>query len=183
MKKAFFIIGPESSGTRMLTRAFIALGAYGSGGHLQVLDQEGFKGGHEVIVFRRSVPHGKFMPNIVRLIGRMSKNDYEIIPILIVRDKDSCAASQVKNKHAKSLTEARKSIEEAVAHVYEQLASSGYHPVVIHYDQLVTSRSVREAFFKSLGYDHPDMEFYDGNEKYKETLEADYLKTETQQEI
>ena len=172
MKKAFFVIGPESSGTRMMTRAFIKCGAYGSGGHLQKLDEEGFKGGHEMIVFRRSVPHGKFMPNLVRLIGRMSKNEYEIIPIVILRDKDACAASQVKNKHAKSLEEARSSIEEAVSHIYAELSSAGQHPVIIHYEPFVANPAVREAFFNSIGLKVPDMEFYDGNEQYKEKQEA-----------
>ena len=168
MKKAFFVIGPESSGTRMMTRAFMKCGAYGSGGHLQKLDAEGFKGGHELIVFRRSVPHGKFMPNLSRLIGRMKKNEYEIIPIVILRDKDACALSQVKNKHAKNLEESRSSIEDAVNHIYTELSSVGLHPVIIHYEPFVKNPAVRQSFFTSLGLGVPDMEFYDGNEQYKE---------------
>jgi hypothetical protein len=173
MKRAFFVIGPESSGTRMMTRAFIKCGAYGSGGHLQILDEEGFKGGHEMIVFRRSVPHGKFMPKLSRLVGRMTKNNYVITPIVILRDKDACAASQVKNKHAKNLEESRLSIEEAVNHIYSELSSVELHPIIIHYEPFVKNQDVRKAFFTSLGLSVPQMEFYDGNEQYKENNESD----------
>src|ERR1041385_4974691 len=109
LSKAFFVIGPESSGTRMMTQAFIACGVYGSGGHSQKLDKEGFDGGHELIVLRRSVPHGNNMPPIADLIKRMQEHGYEVHPVIILRDKDKCAASQVQRGHAKTNQEAKDS--------------------------------------------------------------------------
>jgi len=166
-KRAFFIIGPESSGTRMMAQAFVACGAYGDGGHKQRLDSEGFGGKHELIVLRRSVPHGMVMPQISKLIQRMRKNNYQVVPIVILRDKDKCAASQVKNRHAANVSDAKQSIKEAIDHIYQQLAGFQNHVHVIHYEPFVKNKKIRSGFFRRLGFDHPDMEFYNANVKYK----------------
>jgi hypothetical protein len=36
MKTAYLLLGPESSGTRMLAQAFVAAGCFGDGGGLDV---------------------------------------------------------------------------------------------------------------------------------------------------
>lgn len=167
MKKAFFVIGPESSGTRMMTQAFIACGAYGDGGHKQKLDSEGFGSGRKLIVLRRSVPHGMVMPKIAKLIQKMHKQGYQTIPVVILRDKDKCAASQVKNHHAKNIQEAKDGIKQAIGHIYHQLANFQSPVHVIHYEPFVKVRKVREGFFKRFGFEHPAMEFYNANIKYK----------------
>lgn len=172
-KRAFFVIGPESSGTRMMTQAFIACGAYGSPGHSQKLDKEGFDGGHNLIVIRRSVPHGHNMPRITKLINDMQGYGYSVVPIIILRDKDKCAASQVKRGHAKTLQEAKDSIKKAVYHIYEHMANfKGYYHVM-YYEPFVTSKKVREKFFGRFGFSHPDMlahgfeDFHNANLKHK----------------
>jgi hypothetical protein len=168
-KQAFFVLGPESSGTRMMTQAFLSLGMYGSGGHSQKLDREGFSGGHQRIVFRRSVPHGGKMPKIAELIRRMESAGYTVRPIVIVRDKDMCAQSQVKNHHAKTVESARERIKKAVEHIYRELAASGKSPNVVFYEPFVKFKKVRRAFFARWRLPHPKMDFYNANEKYCES--------------
>ncbi len=168
MKRAFFIIGPESSGTRMMTQAFLSLGMYGDGTHRQRLDKEGFNGGHEMIAIRRSVPHGKIMPAASKLIKRMEKQGYEVYPILIIRDKDMCAKSQVKNKHAKNGKAARVSIRHAVEHIYKELSIVNKSPYVIYYEPFVKFKAVRKAFFQQFGLEEPTIEFYNANLQYKD---------------
>ena len=167
-KKAFFIIGPESSGTRMMTQAFIALGAYGDGGHQQKLSKEGFGGGHPMIAVRRSVPHGVKMPDITQIIKELRKHGYQVFPIIIVRDKDKCAASQLKNGHAKTLQEAKDSIKTSVNFIHSHLANfPNLYAYFVQYEPFTKKKKIRDSFFKKFGFPHPEMDFYDGNAKYK----------------
>lgn len=166
-KRAFFVIGPESSGTRMLTEAFIKCGAYGCSTHLQKLDVEGFKGDHELIVFRRSVPHGKHMPKIQNIIKRLQKNGYEVIPVVILRDKDACVKSQISRKHAKSEMLAKKNIENAIKHIFDEFSKTDLKFITISYEALVQSKEVQKWFFGLNNFEIPDMAFYDANLKYK----------------
>jgi len=165
-KRAFFVIGPESSGTRMMTQAFISSGAYGDGGHAQKLDKDGFNEGHKLIVLRRSVPHGVNMPPITKLINRMQNSGYKVIPIVILRDKDKCAQSQVKRGHASNLKGATTSIERAVDHIYNHLSNFSMPFHVIHYEPFVKSEKVRNAFFSRFNLPPPKIDFFNANEKY-----------------
>lgn len=166
MKKAFFVMGPESSGTRMMTEAFISLGIYGDNTHLQRLDTEGFNKGHEIIAFRRSVPHGDIMPAISKLISRMESREYQIYPIVILRDKDMCAKSQVKNGHSKNTNAAKQSIAKAIDHIYKELSLANKPPYVVFYEPFVKFKKVRAMFFKQFGLELPNMEFINANNKY-----------------
>jgi hypothetical protein len=166
MKIAYFVMGPESSGTRMMTQAFISVGAYGDGGHWQKLDK-GFIGAPDKIVFRRSLPHGKNWTQIHKFINRMKQAEYQIInPILIVRDKEVTAKSQIKNKHVKTIEQGYENITKAIDHVYRELALVGMTPTVIHYEPFVNRPGVRRHFFRSLGLENPKMDFYNANDKY-----------------
>jgi hypothetical protein len=165
-KIAYFVMGPESSGTRMMTQAFLSFGFHGDGGHRQKLDKTGFAGGHETIVFRRSIPHGKVWPPIAKLIKRMEKNGYTVRPVVIVRDKDVCAKSQVKNHHVKDEKQSRQHISRAWAHMFLGLAQAGHTPHVIYYEAFVKFKKVRTAFFKQFGLAHPKMDFYNADLQY-----------------
>lgn len=167
MKTAYFVMGPESSGTRMLTQAFISLGIYGDGGHNQRLDK-GFTDAPDRIVFRRSLPHGKTWTRIHNFINRMKRAGYQsIVPILIVRDKETTALSQIKNKHVKSVEQSYTHIARAIDHIYHELALVSLTPHVIHYEPFVNRANVRRHFFNSLELPNPVMNFYDANSKYK----------------
>jgi hypothetical protein len=166
VKQAFFVVGPESSGTRMMTQAFLSLGMYGDGGHKQRLDKEGFKDGHKMLTFRRSVPHGQGMPRIAKLVAKMERHGYMVHPIVIVRDKDMCIKSQVKNHHVASAKESRQAIRKSVEHIYREFAQAGKTPHVVYYEPFVKFKRVRTAFFKQFGLPHPKMNFYNGNKKY-----------------
>ena len=54
----FLVIGPESSGTRMLAQAFISSGCFGDAGHSQRLDRD-ISVGKTPKVLRSSLPHGR----------------------------------------------------------------------------------------------------------------------------
>lgn len=174
MKTAFFVMGPESSGTRMLTKAFCTLGIYGDYKHKQRMDDFDFSETPNKIVFRRSLPHGDRWPDVAGIVNRMRQAGYKsIVPILIVRDKDMTVNSQIRHEHAEKDPESRGNIEFSIDHSYKTLAEVGLSPVVIHYEPFVKYESVRKMFFQSLGLREPTMAFYDANDQYKGNREEE----------
>ncbi len=167
MKQAYFIIGPESSGTRMITKAFVTAGCYGDFKHKQRLDNLKFNDTPDRIVIRRSLPHGTKWPAIADLITLMNRSGYQVTPILILRDKDATAASQLRHAHERDGTEAKTNIAFSIDYTYKELIKVSTLPLVICYEPFVRYPEVREMFFKSLDLPMPKMEFFDANEKYQ----------------
>jgi hypothetical protein len=173
MRRAFFILGPESSGTRMLTHAFNRCGVFGDEGHIQRLDA-GFRQAENEVVFRRSVPHADDEnPPISEIIADLRSEGFQVIPVAVLRDKDACAASQVRNRHAPDELAARRSIESAISHIFREIANSGLYPIAVQYEPFTGSVAVREVFFRSFGFDVPQMTFFNGNERYDRVRACD----------
>ena len=169
MKRAFFVIGAESSGTRVLTRAFISAGCWGNGGHVQRLDaRPKFDVFPDLIVFRRSLPHfhGASRWFDVGEIQENIKNaGYELTTVAIMRDPAITALSQTRdNQHADTLKEAEANIEKATRII------GLFADEFIHYHTFVTDAWYRKEKFDGFGLPEPDMEFYDGNWKYEHLL-------------
>jgi hypothetical protein len=174
LKTAYFIIGPESSGTRMLTKAFCTLGIYGDHKHKQRLDDLDFSKTPDQIVIRRSLPHGIAWPAIADTINLMKQAGYHVIvPVMILRDKDATVKSQIRHAHTKTGQEAKANIQFAIDFAYRELANVGLSPFIISYEPFVKYDGVRKAFFKQLGLAEPVMVFYDANEKYQSEGEGE----------
>lgn len=108
-KKAFLVVGPESSGTKLLTQLFIEVGYIGSSGDNQFFD------GHdhntlskytENIVWRSSLPHGKAWIDIKERKIKCEKAGFKVYVIGIAREMSSTIQSQLKIRHTSSLEEA-----------------------------------------------------------------------------
>lgn len=160
-KKAYVVVGPESSGTRMLTEALIRCGIEGGEGHYQAVDNQ-LGNPPDVFVIRRSLPHGGQWPPLLRMKKRLLDKGYELIPIAIYRDERITALSQIRNSHVRDEKEARKKIRVAkniIEQTYDNL-------IIVQYETFVGDSRIRKAFFNRLGLEEPDMEFYNGNAKY-----------------
>lgn len=166
MKRAFFIIGPESSGTKMLTEAFVSVGCYGNKGHRQSLDHVDIGDVGDEIVWRRSMPHGRGWPTFDDIFGKVREYGYVIYPILIFRDKDYTVRSQMKHGHVGSSGEGRLHIYRAIESIYVNLAKQGMVPYVISYEAFVGNEEVRRVFFGQFGFPLPGIKFYNANNKY-----------------
>jgi len=165
--RAFLVVGPESSGTRMVTHALIKAGAFGQQGHQQEMDNLDFSGRPDLIVFRRSVPHGNLWPDLNRIIRRMTEAGYTVSPIVTYRDKDYCVRAQLRVGHKTTEADARASYYWAYKHIFKQLAAAGVFPVVCHYSSFVNNEEFRKLFFAQFGLRcPPDLELYDANLKY-----------------
>jgi len=162
MRKAFFVIGAESSGTRMLTKAFISIGCYGDGGHYQKLDMQNFEDTPDLIVFRRSLPHAHKWPAVKQIAKKMKRAGYEVKIIGVMRDARIVVASQLRNQqHARTEQEALQNIGRA-----NKIITASAH-MVVEYENFVTDKLYREVVFADLGLEHPSMYFFNGNAKYE----------------
>jgi len=138
--KAYLVIGPESSGTRVLTKALIAAGCYGQSGHGQAMDGPNWLGAFddcpETIVFRRSVPHAGMCPDISDLVKRMQQCGYVVTILVVVRDLWSLVHSQVERKHARNLEHAEHRIGQAWKHIMFYCAETSAQVIMVSYESL-----------------------------------------------
>lgn len=88
--KAFIVVGPESSGTRITTKILVKSGCFGDDGLEQRLDEvvrSGVPFEQPRIVIRRSVPNGEDPePDIDHVRHVFEENGYKTYFILTVRD-------------------------------------------------------------------------------------------------
>ncbi len=168
MPRAFFVMGCESSGTKMLTEAFVKLGCWGDYGDIQRLDSLHFNiiPSETDIVIRRSVPHAKKWPPLFGIHNMLKAHDFEVIPIIMVRNDLYTEQSQVARKHVSSLEVAKTQIKQAREYITAQMEKLEIRPRKVPYQRFVTSESVRRKFFSRYSLSVPDMEFYNANLKY-----------------
>lgn len=91
-KRAFIILGPESSGTKVLTKVLIKAGCAGDGWHRQRFDKEDPT--EPLVVLRRSYPHGGKWPVLAAIVARFERLGYEVRVVLIVRSMQFTMASR-----------------------------------------------------------------------------------------
>lgn len=163
MKKAYFVIGPESSGTRMMTRSLIAAtGGYGSGDHIQPMDTTGFINHPETIVYRKSLPHAKQWVDVQTIINNMQDAGYQVTVVAMDREDKYLIPSQLRHGHVADTEEAENHIARARA-----IIESIPQVIKVDYGKFVHYHKTREAFFNKLELEIPDKEYYDGNERYE----------------
>lgn len=164
--RAFFVIGPESSGTRLMTRLLIAADCQGDDGHEQRWDREAPKG--EMIVWRRSFPHGGEWPKIEELAGSLIGQGYQVMFLVMSRDWHAMSDSQIQAGHVPGMETALKHIRDAYSRIFAFLTITGYPFEIVNYETLI--RPGGEAVFclmnrleLTIGR---SVDIYDGNAKY-----------------
>lgn len=167
MGKAYLVLGPESSGTRCVTRLLLDAGCRGEAGHEQPFDRNP-PSGVSPVVWRRSVPHGKKWPDITKMIDVLKANGYDVRAIVTTRDWHPAIESQLKARHVGSRKEARANLRRAYPFMFEHLARAGVPYWLVSYEALVARpRKVATKLMETLGLPVPEkIEIFDGNEKY-----------------
>ena len=161
-RRAFLILGPESSGTKVLAKAFIRAGAAGDGWHKQRFDEA--DPAEPVIVFRRSYPHGGEWPELGQITGRFEALGYDVRAVVIVRSMQYTTASR-RQRHGVKDAPAR--ARRAFATIGAQLAASNVPFVWITYEELVhRPQQTLRWLFGWAGLPAPSIKIKDGNEKY-----------------
>jgi len=160
MKRAFFVIGPEGSGTYMLAEAFVSAGCT----YCDKDDVEAFLSEQQpnLLVLRRSLPHAGEWPSMELIERHLKRTGYSVALLAIIRDSLACLKSVTKRKGSFD----SRIFGQALERLGFYLEKEGR---LISYEYFTSSIQYRQEIFNSLGLVSPrEMEFYDGNAKYYE---------------
>lgn len=162
------VVGPESSGTRLLTHCFIAAGCDGDDTHEQRFD-DALPPPARPIVWRRSVPYWGSWPDIRGRLLELAKAGYAPRAVVITRDWHATARSQVRAGHARDAELAEARMRRAMRHIHQHLASANVLYCWVSYEGLVQRPLQTLAWLMSRhGLPVPDVDIYDANAKYYE---------------
>jgi len=159
-RAAVVVLGPEASGTRMMTEFCIRGGYFGDSGHGQRLDNLKFASAPDRIVFRRSLPHGRKWPNLLDIHSRLEK------AIFTFRDPRFMILSQLRAGHISEAKQGYDNILRALNDSWEAFQVLDVEPLIVVYEQWVESEELRDVAAAVLGVEAPEMEFYNANDKY-----------------
>jgi len=174
MKQGYFVVGPESSGTRLMTQLLMGVGCFGDYTHDQRLDEPGLWPDEQRLVWRRSVPHRHNMPDVFLCIMRMRSNGYNTTVLVMSRDWHSMAISQEQIGHVKSTTEALSNIQLAYTYIFNSLLDATVAFEIVNYEALVARpQECAHYLFNRIGLGsskQPKLPVvvYDGNARYYE---------------
>lgn len=123
MKRVFIVVGPESSGTRIITRLFCMAGCVGDYEHEQRLDNFVHNESVEIcrvlgkdcetIVLRRSIPHDSDLrPDVLGIGAKFQSAGFEPYYIVTMRDWICNAASKINMGHGTDFDMAKNSLVE-----------------------------------------------------------------------
>ena len=161
--RGFIVLGPERSGTRMLTEALISSGLAGDSGHEQAFDDLDFSSVTSDFVIRRSVPHRMCMPDVDSIVSSIKRCGHKVVGLLIVRMADFVLASRHKHEwRTNEENNPRFALEYAIKAYHE----SGIDPVLVSYETFVNVPEARDELFSRLKLCKPTIETYDANSKY-----------------
>jgi hypothetical protein len=141
MKRAYLVLGAESSGTRMLTGLLIDGGCKGSDEDKQPFDDWKF-GDQDPIVWRRSYPWTEhhLWPNVeLDLLKPLRKHGYDVARALVItRDWFTLARSQAsaERHHVATQQDAIENMQFAYREIFTQLAALCLPYLIVTYESL-----------------------------------------------
>jgi hypothetical protein len=165
-KRAYFVLGPENSGTRFFRRCLCSAGCYGDPDAGESTDDLCFRDKPSKLALARSVPNGLLVPDVLAIAGLLKAAGYRVTPILISRRSDFVVAGQLKNYEGRTFEAARQTILVAAKLAYELASWLKTTLVVVPYGLFVTVPEVRGHLFAQLGLPPPTVEVVNANEKY-----------------
>lgn len=200
-KRAFLVLGAESSGTHMLTDLLISAGCAGhSGDHTDWLidkthladspnlpwksklptDQQPWDTkipfDQNQIVWRLSAPHGGEWPQIRDIAEQLRANGYLPQAVVIVRDQYPTIQSQLKWHHKNNYPDAQQSIQLAYTHIFKELAEGDVSYSVTTFESLTGEPKAAERLLEQLELKVPaDYDFSKIKDANSKWFQADSL--------
>ena len=167
MARAYVVVGPESSGTRLVTRILIKAGCVGDSGHWQAFDEE-LPIGILHIVWRRSILHGGIWPDMVALIAQLREAGYTVTVIVTFREWYANAMSQVACRYSASASETYERLPQIYRHIFGALIETNVPFETISYESLVLHPiDTQRELLKRLGLNTEcRINITDGNAKH-----------------
>ncbi len=166
--RAILVLGPESSGTKLMTKILIAAGCDGDAtGHQRwdTVDPES-----DLIVWRRSMPHDGWWPDVAGLVERMRKLEYDVSAIVTTRSWHAMGRSQVHHGHTRDIGHSMHNLQMAYPRIFSGLSAAQVPYQMAHYENLVARpRHALRELLSPLGLQvPPGITVYDGNVKWYE---------------
>lgn len=161
-KVAYLVLGPESSGTRLMTSILINAGCSGSADHEQPFDKK-IEG--DLIVWRRSFPHNGKWPKIRLLLKQLG--GYSVTIVVMVRDWYYLISSQVAGGHTQTAIEANDNAATAYVEIFSQLKNIPF--IVVSYESLILNGEKAQInMLNELGLPIPEtfVSIVNGDSKY-----------------
>lgn len=171
VKRAFLVLGPESSGTRLLTEVLLGAGCQGSADHDQAFDRR-LDDARNLIVWRRSMPHGsgsqRRWPDLDNeLLTPLVRRGFQVAVFATIRSHYCMVRSQLAVPHVSSLREAEGNIPEAMLRIASFASRNALPLRYVTYEEII---HCNEAFVRGLAeWDLRPMRLpflIDGNPKY-----------------
>lgn len=170
-KKAFIILGAESSGTRVMAEVFVRSGCVGGYGHIQEFDDIS-PTNQQYIVWRRSVPHAKIKePDVVRIYDELINAKYDIAVIVTMRDMNCMIQSQLNAPHILCEADGVQNISDAYLFIFSFIKDLNLKYHIINYESLILHQEPTLKYLSSL-IDFPlsPIEFRNENTKWIKNL-------------
>ncbi len=183
-KRAYLVLGAESSGNHLVTDLLVEAGCMGNSGFggdwqdqssTQIADDTQpwdlrFPKDEDPIVWRRSVPHLRKYPDIASMVQRLRKRDYSVTGFVVVRDRHAVARSQVHRGHVESLEESVANIQSAYRHIFRHVEMADLDYEMVSYESLVQSAEARKLWLRSLNLNEEAaaLSLFDGNQRWYE---------------
>ena len=169
--QTFYIVAsPESSGNRYTVSLLQATGCFGRSGHGQPFDiqadwnainKAGFYGAArsaQCYVMHRSVPHARSWPSLPVIVDNVRRLKLNPVVIRIHRNESIVALSQVREKHVRTLDEARQHISKAEDTLREQhqwIRAQGVPVVELEFARMGDDAYMRDNFYSMIGREAP----------------------------
>lgn len=168
MGTAYLVLGPERTGTRLVTRLLIRGGCVGDASHAQPFDR-GIVPGHPALVWRRSFPHDGQWPDVTDLVRRVEVARYTAFAVVTVRERLAAVRAQVKARLVPDERAGDAHLLSAYKRIFAGLARLGVPFIVVPYEALVLHPdAAQRALLARLGLlETGEAEpIYDGNAKH-----------------
>jgi hypothetical protein len=157
-KRAFIVVGPESSGVLSMVDFLVKLGAYGNGGTSQPFDGGGFAiifpqeaASKKTLAVGRTMPHGRNWVDIKDAVEAFRKGGFETTVLVMSRNWQKMQEYQVTRGHVGDVMTADTNILKAYTFVFDSILKSEVDYLIINSESL-NDQTYRDWLISSLGF-------------------------------
>lgn len=147
---AYFVIGAESSGTKMVTKLLMQAGVYGTDEHDQFIDQaignkermDRYVSGEPLVVVRRSWPHGGEEPDVKGIYDALTEEGYTVMFVVTTRSYPTMIESQIEfEQHAPTRARALENISDAYLGIFYWIRRLKAPYIMVSYGDMARNKT------------------------------------------
>lgn len=137
-KRALLVLGPESSGTRLMTEILVRSGCKGSSGDSQPMADLNHAGSQEGnIVIRYSLPHTRVWPDIAYTAERLRAHGFQVLAVVMTRAWWPMMESQAKRGHIAHQASAMINISKAYPFILGHIGKQNIPYIMVSYEEMI----------------------------------------------